>query len=119
MISERIRRIENLHIIFWLIKDTCWCMHLKDLAVMMVFPTVLVAIWIAIKTRKNKSELAHNLAVLFWICANSMWMIGDFHCSNCTRPYAIVLFFSGISVLMIHYGQVIYQKLKANQIHTS
>ena len=45
----------------------------------MVIPTLAVAIYISYRTRKIKSELAHNLAVAFWISANSYWMISEFY----------------------------------------
>ena len=77
-IPARYRRLENLHIVFWLIKDISWCMIWKVLGIVMVVPTLSIAIYIAYRTRKIKSELAHNLAVAFWISANSYWMISEF-----------------------------------------
>jgi hypothetical protein len=112
MISEKLRKVENLHIIFWLVKDTCWCLLSKELGLAMIFPTILIAMWIVIKTRKNLSEFAHNLAVLFWISANSTWMLGEFYCEDCTRPYAIVLFFLGITCLCLYYGYLLQQRFK-------
>ena len=72
------RRLENLHIVFWLFKDISWCMLWQELGIIMVIPTLSVAIYIAYRTRNIKSELAHNLAVAFWISANSYWMISEF-----------------------------------------
>lgn len=77
-IPARYRRLENLHIVFWLFKDISWCMLWKVLGIVMVVPTLSVAIYISYRTRKIKSELAHNLAVAFWISANSYWMISEF-----------------------------------------
>lgn len=77
-IPARYRRLENLHIVFWLFKDISWCMLWKVLGIVMVVPTLAVAIYIAYRTRKFTSELAHNLAVAFWISANSYWMIAEF-----------------------------------------
>ena len=77
-IPSRYRRLENLHIVFWLFKDISWCMLWQVLGIVMVIPTLAVAIYIAFRTRKIKSELAHNLAVAFWISANSYWMISEF-----------------------------------------
>jgi dolichol kinase len=116
MISEKLRRVENLHIIFWLIKDASWCLLWRPLGVAMVIPTILIALWIVIKLRKNIKEFAYNLAVLFWISANSTWMIGEFYCDklslddNCTRPYAIVLFASGIAVIVLYNSRMLYSK---------
>jgi hypothetical protein len=77
-IPSRYRRMENLHIVFWLFKDISWCMSWRVLGVAMIIPTLAVAIYISYRTRKIKSELAHNLAVTFWISANSYWMISEF-----------------------------------------
>lgn len=78
IIPSRYRRMENMHIAFWLVKDISWCLIWKVLGIVMIFPTLTVAILIAWRTRKIASELAHNLAVAFWISANSFWMISEF-----------------------------------------
>jgi len=113
MISEKLRKVENLHIVFWLIKDTCWCLLSETLGVLMIAPTVLIAVWIAIKTRHNKSEFAHNLAVMFWICANCIWMCGEFYFKDSTRPYAIVFFALGLLSLTLYYGKLLYARLRS------
>jgi len=77
-IPARFRQMENLHIVFWIIKDMSWCMGWQYLGITMIVPTLLVAIFISWRTRQIHSELAHNLAVAFWICANSTWMIMEF-----------------------------------------
>jgi len=77
-IPARYRRLENLHIVFWLFKDISWCMSWRVLGIAMIVPTLAVAIYIAYRTRNIKAELAHNLAVAFWISANSYWMISEF-----------------------------------------
>lgn len=78
-IPARYRRLENLHIVFWLFKDISWCMIWEELGVFMILPTLSVAIYISHRTRQIRSELAHNLAVTFWIAANSYWMISEFY----------------------------------------
>lgn len=78
IIPARFRRMENLHIVFWLAKDISWCLIWKLLGIAMVIPTLTVAIMIAYRTRQLRSELAHNLAVALWISANSYWMISEF-----------------------------------------
>jgi dipeptide/tripeptide permease len=70
--------MENLHIVFWIIKDISWCMGWKVLGIGMIVPTLFVALFISWRTRHIISELTHNLAVAFWICANSTWMIMEF-----------------------------------------
>ena len=77
-IPARLRKMENMHIAFWLMKDISWCMIWKELGILMIVPTLSVAIWIAWKNNKIKAELAHNLAIVFWISANAYWMISEF-----------------------------------------
>jgi len=78
IIPARFRRMENMHIVFWLMKDISWCMIWKELGITMIVPTLSVAIWIAWRNREQRSELAHNLAIVFWISANAYWMISEF-----------------------------------------
>jgi len=72
------RKMENLHIVFWLIKDISWCMVWRPLGIAMIFPTLIVSIIIAWRTRQFVSELCHNVAISFWISANAYWMISEF-----------------------------------------
>jgi hypothetical protein len=78
VIPARYRKMENMHIVFWLLKDVSWCMIWKALGLAMIAPTLAIAIIIAWRTRDIKSELAHNLAITFWISANAYWMISEF-----------------------------------------
>jgi hypothetical protein len=77
-IPLRYRKIENLHIVFWLFKDIAWCMNWKPLGIAMIFPTLLISIIIAWRTKNIMSEVCHNLAITVWISANSYWMISEF-----------------------------------------
>lgn len=77
-IPLRYRKMENLHIIFWLLKDISWCMIWKPLGIAMIFPTLVIAVIIAIRTRQYMSEVCHNLAIVVWITANSYWMVSEF-----------------------------------------
>ncbi len=114
-IPERFRKTENLHILFWLVKDVSWAMLWKPLGIAMIVPTISVALLITWQTRKIKAELYHNLAIDFWICANAMWMILEFtgnddHYRKYTFiPFAIGLFF------ILSYYLVIMPREKAQQ----
>lgn len=77
-IPVKFRKMENLHIVFWLFKDLSWCMIWKPLGIIMIVPTITIAIIIAFNTKAIMSELCHNLAVVSWIAANSYWMISEF-----------------------------------------
>ena len=106
-IPARFRRLENLHILFWLVKDTCWALNLRTPGIIMIFPTMIAALVITWQTRKVISELVHNLAILFWITANCTWMIGEFYVLDegqfGFRKLALIPFSIGLSTLFCFY----------------
>lgn len=114
VIPARYRQMENMHILFWLVKDISWCLVWKPLGMAMIVPTLLAAVVIAWRTREVKSELAHNLAVIFWIVANSYWMISEFFHFDETKVWgsitgkdmAVVPFAIGILILVVYYGVI-------------
>jgi hypothetical protein len=103
MTIPRLRSTENLHILLWLIKDTCWVQDFRIMGVLMIVPTIAVAIFLTSRTRKMKEEFIHNLAIVFWLCANSVWMIGEFFFDDSMRNYAVVFFSIGLITLAVHY----------------
>ena len=116
-IPARFRRVENLHILFWLIKDVCWAMNFKTLGMLMIVPTMTVALIILFQTRHILSEFIHNLAVVFWIIANCTWMIGEFWGIDENligniglRQMAIVPFGLGLMVLLYYYIFLAHKK---------
>jgi hypothetical protein len=105
IIPARFRKMENTHILFWLLKDISWCLTLKWLGIAMIVPTLAIAGVIAWRTRKIVSELSHNLAIFFWICANSFWMVTEFFgVDEHLKPYALIPFFLGLVPLLYYYG---------------
>ena len=110
-VPVKFRRMENLHIAFWLIKDVSWCLIWKELGIAMILPTLSVAIWFTWKNRRIISELCHNLAIVFWITANSYWMISEFYGFDEMRVWrqfegrhlSLVPFVLGILVLVYYY----------------
>lgn len=103
-IPAKYRRMENMHILFWLIKDTCWCLTYRWLGIAMIFPTLLIAVLICWRTRRMMSEFTHNLAVIFWISANSYWMITEFfEWEENTKYYALIPFGLGLASLAYYY----------------
>ena len=110
-IPAKYRKMENMHIVFWLMKDISWCMIWKVLGITMIVPTLSIAIIIAWRTRKIKSELAHNLAIAFWISANSLWMISEFFYFDemivwkefTGKHLALVPFVTGALILLYYY----------------
>lgn len=115
VIPARYRKMENMHIVFWLLKDISWCMIWKPLGIAMIIPTLLIAIFISWRTKNIKSELAHNLAVTFWITANSYWMISEFlHFDSSLifgliegKQLSLIPFAAGMLILAYYY---IFQK---------
>jgi len=77
-IPIKYRRMENLHIVFWIFKDIGWCMGFTLLGITMIIPTLIISIIIAWRTRQIVSELCHNIAITVWISANSFWMCTEF-----------------------------------------
>ena len=118
-IPNRFRKIENLHIVFWLLKDLSWAMLWKPLGLLMIFPTIIAAVVITWQTRHIKSELLHNLAVVFWILANGYWMLTEFYSTNDSlRFYTIVPFSIGL-IIIGYYYIVVKPKEKDEQLVTA
>ncbi len=88
---DKIRKLENIHIVFWLIKDMCWMLELKLLGALMIIPTLSLCVWIVLKT-KQTNDIFVNLAVLCWISANSFWMLMEFFNHNIYKNYATIPF---------------------------
>lgn len=105
------RKMENLHIVFWLFKDLAWCMFWKPIGIIMIAPTLIISMVIAWRTRKMMSELCHNLAITVWIMANSYWMISEFlHFDHLTlfdnytyKHIAVIPFVLGMLILAYYY----------------
>lgn len=110
-IPLRYRKMENLHIVFWLFKDIGWCLICKPLGIVMIFPTLIISIIIAYRTRQFMSELCHNLAITLWITANSYWMISEFlhfdalpvHGEITYKHLALIPFGLGVIILAFYY----------------
>ncbi len=105
------RKMENLHIVFWLLKDISWCMIWKPLGIAMIFPTLVISIVIAWRTRQFMSERCHNIAITVWITANSYWMISEFTGIDTLhltpdftyKHLALIPFLTGILILAFYY----------------
>ena len=123
-IPVRYRKMENFHIVFWLFKDISWCMLWQPLGIAMIFPTLLVAIFITIRNRRYMSEVCHNLAIVFWITANSYWMISEFFRFDTLTVYgsitykhlSMIPFVLGILILGYYY--LIWKPMHRNAVET-
>jgi hypothetical protein len=90
--------LDSLHIPIWLFKDIAWLMVWKPLGVAMVLPAMAVAVYLCLATIGMHKKFLLNLAILFWISANSLWMLGEFFDWH-FQPYSATLFVSGIVVM--------------------
>ncbi len=123
-IPLRYRKMENLHIVFWLLKDISWCMIWRPLGIAMIFPTLIIAVVIAYRTRQYMSEVCHNLAIAFWILANSYWMISEFFHFDAAPVFgdytykhlALVPFLLGVIMLVFYYA--IWKPGHRNEVET-
>lgn len=97
-----LRHYENLHIPLWLMKDTCWMMEFKVVGIIMIIPTVSVAMYLAWKSRRVRDYYI-NLAVLFWIGANSYWMCCEFFNHAELKFYAGIPFIFGMISTLLFY----------------
>ena len=105
-VSAKLRKVDNLHIVFWLIKDLSWCMVWKPLGLLMILPTLIIAIIICWRNRKHVGETAHNLAVVFWISANSYWMISEFFKFEAIHIFGIYIY-KNLAVIPFGIGIII------------
>ena len=120
-IPLRYRKTENLHIVFWLMKDISWCLMWRTLGMIMIVPTLGAAIFITWRAKHHRTDFAHNLAVVFWITANAWWMTAEFFEFDETpialgidgRHWAMVPFVIGALVLVVHYVGVLLRRNSA------
>lgn len=112
-IPARFRKIENLHILFWLMKDISWALLWKPIGIAMLAPTLTVAIVITWQTRHLKAELYHNLAIVFWICANGFWMIVEFFDRDDLRTWTAIPFSIGLVFILTYYLYILPREKKA------
>ena len=107
----RLRHIENLHIPLWLTKDTCWLMQWKTFGVVMIVPTLGVAILIALMNWKEKDdEFWINMAICLWITANAFWMCMEFFSHEEFKFYSGIPFALGFVCVGVFYGKRLIRK---------
>jgi len=76
----------------------------KISGIIMIVPTVSVALMITYKTWKEKDdEFWINLAISFWILANSYWMICEFATHEELKYYAGIPFVAGMICVAYFY----------------
>lgn len=76
----------------------------KVMGIAMIIPTISVAIIIAVKCLKEKDdEFWINLAICFWIAANSYWMLCEFNLHEELKYYAAIPFAAGMLCVLWFY----------------
>ncbi len=93
--------LETVHIPLWLIKDLCWLLTYRTLGVAVAVPTILVAIMMAVITRRDKNRFLPNVSIAFWIIANTNWMFAEFFEADFIRFYSLYPFLAGIGCFAV------------------
>ncbi|MCS6989317.1 MAG: hypothetical protein NZM06_07355 [Chloroherpetonaceae bacterium] len=107
---DSVRKFENLHVVLWLLKDVCWISDFKIVGMIMVAPTLALALYLTWRFRGVRTEFLTNAAVCAWISANSVWMTGEFFFEDSLRPFAIVFFVIGFCFIGLEYGLQLWSK---------
>lgn len=94
-LTDKISKYENIHVAFWLVKDTCWMLELRVLGTVVMVPTLFFAFFLVIKTRHSGAFFI-NAAVFFWILANSYWMVSEFYLNSHHKELAAIPFVCGL-----------------------
>jgi len=97
-------RFDNVHVLLWLIKDTCWMLEWKVLGCLMIAPTLSVAIYLAIRSAAEQAFWI-NVAICFWISANAYWMVCEFVNREEYKDFAGIPFGLGfVAVALFYFG---------------
>jgi hypothetical protein len=111
-----LRRLENAHLPLWLLKDTCWMMQWKVAGMIMIVPTIAVAVWMIYHTRSTHDKWV-NIATTCWILGNSFWMGVEFlNLENELKLFTLVPFIAGFISVIIFYS---LEKTKNGRNHQS
>jgi len=99
---EHASKFDNMHVLLWLIKDTCWMLEWRVLGTAMIAPTIAVAVFLALKSRLERVFWI-NVAICFWIAANSYWMLCEFFGHEDIKNWAGLPFALGFAAVAVFY----------------
>ena len=99
---EQASRFDNMHVLLWLVKDTCWLLEWRALGTFMIAPTIAVAVLLAVRSRADRIFWI-NVAICFWITANSFWMLCEFFQHEELKNYAGIPFAFGFVAVATFY----------------
>lgn len=77
-------------------------MEFKITGTIMILPTIGLAMMIVYHTWKT-IDVYINMAILFWICANSFWMVLEFYDHTNLKIFAAMPFILGFVFVGIFY----------------
>ncbi|HRG01525.1 MAG TPA: hypothetical protein PKZ75_10435 [Bacteroidia bacterium] len=89
-------------------------LEFKWLGILMVIPTLSIAGVIVYITRQTV-DIFLNLAILFWICANSFWMYIEFFTTGEHKLWASIPFTLGFIFVGIYYYKILISKVSADK----
>ena len=114
-LPDKISKYENIHIAFWLVKDTCWMLELKLPGTIMMVPTLFFALFIVYRSWGGNAGYI-NAAVFFWILANSYWMMSEFYMDSRHKELAAIPFCLGLVCSLLFVIRSYRLKRKTEQL---
>ncbi len=103
--------ISDLHFPLWLLKDFLWMADLPIFSLILAIPAILVSFWLCMMTAGK--SLSENKMILFWLLANTSWMISEKFDLN-TLWMAYIFFSVGIIEIILYIKRYLIQ---SNGIH--
>ncbi len=97
--------ISDLHFPSWLLKDFFWMADMPVISLILEIPAILISLWMCMMTAGK--TLSENKMILFWLLANTSWMVSEkFHINTMWMSYI----FFGIGIIEV----IIYMKRYLN-----
>ena len=84
-------------------------LEIKWLGTLMTIPALTVALIIIYSSRKS-TEKYLNIAVFFWIAANSYWMVMEFFYNSIHKNLAGIFFGLGFMFVGVYYWKSLLKK---------
>jgi hypothetical protein len=72
---------ENIHVFFWVGKDTAWNWWIQSMWLVFFIPTLLIGwdfVYMTLRSKRLMIDHAHYFAQLMWVIANAVWAGGEF-----------------------------------------
>ena len=93
---KHFRQYENLHMLFWIIKDLSWSSeHLQAWGICLI-PTILISadlIYLSATSTSSPdytADLVHFIVTFIWVIGNSVWAFGDFFIDKYSDPQGLL-----------------------------